>query len=182
MKRAILFFSLFTIINLFQYVDAQVNPSGNVYDSLGISVDKNLDLNDSLTPLPGTNARMRLPRYFEPFTFEKFNGFLHKGTSTSIIAFEYKDVAFTMMTQGLNDSVFIKQGAELLETLDLKQNDGSPAKAYIMRFKTQTAPVIRIMYFTGNYHTTYYLMANIPEVVAKLIRNVILTSFQTLEY
>ncbi len=153
-----------------------------VYDSTGIPVDLAKDLNDTLTPLPNTNAKLRLPRYFEPFANGKIVGFLHKGTSSSIIAYEYPGKAFTALTSKISDTTFSKQGAELLEVLTLKQNDGSPATAYVLRFKTPTAPVIRIMYFTGDYQTTYYLIANVPEVVSKLIRNVILASFQTLEY
>jgi ribosomal protein S17E len=38
------------------------------------------------------------------------------------------------------------------------------------------------MYFTGDYQTTYQLMANIPEIVSKLLRNAVLESFKTLEY
>ncbi|HNX87535.1 MAG TPA: hypothetical protein PKH58_00510 [Paludibacteraceae bacterium] len=152
------------------------------YDSIGIPVDVNRDLTDTLTLLPGTHAKLKLPRYFEPFTYEKFSGFLHKGTSTSILANEYQGMAYTTMTSQLTDSTFSKQGAELLETFDLKQVDGTPAKVFIMRIKTKTAPVIRIMYFAGNYQTTYNLIANIPEVVSNLIRNVILESFRTLEY
>jgi len=152
------------------------------YDSKGIPVDVQRDLSDTLSILPGTHAKLRVPRYFEAFTYEKFSGFLHKGTSTSIIAYEYPGAAFTAITNQMSDSTFSKQGAELIEVLDLKRSDGSPAKAYIVRINTKTAPVIRIMYFTGNYQTTYYLIANIPEVVSNLLRNVILESFKTLEF
>ena len=152
------------------------------YDSIGIPVDVRKDLCDTLTLLPGTHAKIRLPHYFEPFAYEKFAGFIHKGTSTSILANEYPGTVFTTITSQITQSTFTKQGAELLEEFDLKQTDGRPAKVYIMRFKTKTAPVIRIMCFTGDYQTTYNLIANIPEVVSNLIRNVILESFRTLEY
>jgi len=152
------------------------------YDGKGIPVDVQRDLSDTLSVLPGTHGKLRVPRYFEPFTYEKISGFLHKGTSSSIIAYEYPGAAFTAITNQMSDSTFSKQGAELIEILDLKRSDGSPAKAYVVRIKTKTAPVIRIMYFTGNYQTTYYLIANIPEVVSNLLRNVILESFKTLEF
>jgi hypothetical protein len=153
-----------------------------VYDSVGIVVDLAKDLNDTLTAIPNTNAKIRLPRYFDSFSNGKVTGFLHKGTSTSIIVYEYPGTPFTALTNSITDSVFIKQGAVLLETLQLKARNETPAIAYVIRFQTKTAPVIRIMYFTGNYQTTYYLIANIPEVVSTLIRNVILESFKTLEY
>lgn len=172
---------LFLCFTLFQQAGiAQVQTP--VYDSIGIAVDIKKDLNDTLTALPNTKAKIRLPRYFESFTNGKVTGFLHKGTSTSIIAYEYPGTAFTALTNSISDTMFSKQGAVLLETLQLTGMKGTPATAYIIRFQTKTAPVIRIMYFTGDYQTTYYLMANIPEVVSKLIRNVVLESFKTLEY
>jgi hypothetical protein len=108
-----------------------------VYDSSGISVDITKDLNDTLTTLPGTHAKMRLPRYFEPFAYEKTVGFMHKGTSANIIAYEYPGVAFTALSSQMNDSVFIKQGAELLEVLKLM---GTPPLPISSVFKRRLHP------------------------------------------
>jgi hypothetical protein len=164
------------------FVYSQVQRPVVVYDSTGIAVNISKDLNDTLTHLPGTKARIRLPRYFEPFAYENFIGFIHKGTSTTITAFEYPGMAYTAYTSRISDSLFAAQGVELLEVLDMKQNDGRSAKAFIVRFKTKTATAIRIMYFTGDYQTMYYLVANVPESVSNMIRNALLVSFQTLEY
>jgi hypothetical protein len=161
---------------------AQTTSATYVYDSTGIAVDIAKDLSETPVELPGTRAKMRLPKYFEAFAFENKSGFLHEGTSSSILSYEYPGVAFTSITNQMSDSTFLQQGAELLEVLDIKQADGKIGKAYIVRFETPTAPVIRIIYFTGDYQTTFYLIANIPEVVSKLLRNVILESFKTIEF
>jgi len=151
-------------------------------DSVAVHVNIDKDLTDSLTTLPNTHAKLKLPKFFEPFKMDKHEGFIHRGTSTTILGFEYPGTPFTALTKSLSDSTFSSQGAELLQIMQFKLSDGREATAYILRFKTSTADVIRIMYFTGDYQTTYYLIANIPEVVVKLISSVILSSFQTLEY
>ena len=176
----ILFYTHSAFSQLLTPANGQVNTP--MYDSVGIKVDPKTDLADSLTAIPDTKATIRLPRYFESFSNGKVSGFLHKGTSSTIVINVYQGVAYTSMTAKLSDSVFAKQNATLLQSFETKQNNGDPAMVYIIRFQTKTAPVIRIMYFTGNYNTTFYLSANIPEVVSKLLRNVILASFQTLEF
>lgn len=165
-----------------QYSHAQLAPTTYVYDSIGVKVVEADDLNDTLTELPNTKARIRLPKFFDHFSYKGFNGFIHKGTSTTIMAFEYPQTSVLTYTGTLSDSLFKAKGMEVLQVFSQKQKNGDDAKIYVVRLYAEQVPVIRIMCFTGNYNTMYYLLANVPEAVSKLLRNVILASFQTLEY
>jgi len=153
-----------------------------VYDSTGIPADFVKDLNDTLTEIGGLQARIRLPRYFEPFALEGNAGFIHEGSGTSILAFKYPGIVYTAYTAMLNASTFSEQESVLLEKLYLTQYDGKSAIAYVLRYQTELGSGIRFMYFTGDLQNMYYLVASTPEVVSTMVRNVILMSFRTLEY
>ncbi len=176
---------IFSILFIFLGVPAcfsQIAPDTYVYDSIGVRVDVTADLSDTLTTLPNTHAKIRLPKFFEYFAYKEFKGYMHKGTSSTIIAYEYPQTSVLSYVGSLNDSVFKAKGMEIIQVFSQKQNNGDEAKIYVVRMHADDVPVIRIMCFTGNYNTMYYLMATVPEAVSKLLRNVVLASFQTLEY
>ncbi|MHC1705925.1 MAG: hypothetical protein AB9842_00245 [Bacteroidales bacterium] len=175
-----LFLILVNFIFFQATLKSQTNNSG--YDPAGIPVNIARDLNDTLSQLPGINAQMRLPRYFVPFEYGQNVGFIHPATSTTLFVREYPGTAFLAYTSTITEELFTSQGAQLLEQFDARQSDGGLAKVYIMRFSTNEGDGIRIIYFTGNMQTMYYILANTPEVVSTMVRNVLLESFKTLEY
>lgn len=140
------------------------------------------DLDTIYSELVNTGAKLKLPLYFEPFVQGEYYGYMHAGTATTIMGQMMDSTAFLAVTTNLNKDVFAKQGAELIEEMELKTLEGRPAKMYIIRFMAEKVPVNRMMFFTGDMQNTLLLTANYPELFASLLRDVILTSFMTVQY
>lgn len=140
------------------------------------------DLDSVYSELINTGAKLKLPLYFEPFVQGEYYGFMHSGTATTIMGQMMDSTAFLAVTANLNKEVFSKQSAELIEELDLKTIEGRPAKMYVIRFMSEKVPINRMMFFTGDMQNTLLLTANYPELFASLLRDVILTSFMTVQY
>lgn len=140
------------------------------------------DLDSVYSELINTGAKLKLPLYFEPFVQGEYYGYMHGGTATTIMGQMMDSTAFLAVTANLNKEVFSKQGAELIEELDLKTIEGRPAKMYVIRFMAEKVPINRMMFFTGDMQNTLLLTANYPELFASLLRDVILTSFMTVQY
>lgn len=137
------------------------------------------DLNPEYSELINTGASMRLPLYFEPFTQGQYTGFIHKGTASTIMGQRMDSVTFMSVTANLNKEVFLKQGAELIEELEMKTLEGRPAKLFVIRFMADKTPINRMMFFTGDHQNTLLLTANYPELFSSLMRDVFLSSFMT---
>ena len=71
---------------------------------------------------------------------------------------------------------------ELIEELDLETLEGRPAKMYLIKFMADKTPVHRLMLFTGDLNSSLMLTANYPEIFSTLLKDVILTSFLTVQY
>lgn len=140
------------------------------------------DLDSTYTEFINSGASIRLPMHFEPFTQNEHNGFIHVGTASSIMAQMIDSTSFISVTANMTKEVFLKQGAELITEIDLKTEEGRPAKAYILRFVVNDVPINRIMFFTGDYESTLLLTANYPELFAGLLKNVFLASFLTVQF
>lgn len=154
----------------------------NYTDTLKSKLYIEKDLNAEYSEIMNTGAKLRLPLYFEPFNQENHYGYIHKGTASTIIGQKMDSTAFISVTANLNKDVFLKQGAELVEELELQTLEGRPAKMYIIRFMADKTPVNRIMFFTGDHQSTLLLTANYPEIFAEILKDVILSSFITVQY
>lgn len=154
----------------------------NYTDSLKSKLYIEKDLDTAYSEIVNTGARLKLPLYFVPFSQDDHYGFMHKGTASTIIGQKMDSMAFISVTANLNKEVFLKQGAELLEELELETLEGRPAKMFIIRFTADKMPVHRIMFFTGDLNSTLLLTANYPEMFSGLLKEVILSSFITVQY
>lgn len=140
------------------------------------------DLDSVYTEFTNSGASLKLPLHFVPFSQNNYSGFIHTGTASTIIAQVIDSASFLSVTANMNAEVFIKQGAELISEIDMKTEEGRPAKAYILRFTIDNTPINRIMFFTGDYQSTLMLTANYPELFAGLLKNVFLASFLTVKF
>lgn len=176
MKKYILIFISFLFFSL-TYVNAQ-----NTSDSLDFNTYISKDLDTVYSEFVNTGASIRLPMFFELFIQEKYTGYIHKGTATTIIAQKIDSTSFLSVTTNLTQEVFLKQGAELLYELETQTEEGRQAKVFILRFTANDVPINRIMFFTGDHQTTLLLTANYPELFAGLLKNVLLASFMTVQF
>ncbi|MPM12343.1 hypothetical protein SDC9_58696 [bioreactor metagenome] len=175
MKPFLLYLSLFLVPAL--------SISGQNYtDSLKSKLYIEKDLDTVYSEIVNTGAKLRLPLYFTAFSQDDHYGYVHIGTATTIIGQKMDSTAFLSVTANLNKEVFLRQGAELLEELDLKTLEGRPAKMYILRFTADKTAINRIMFFTGDLNSTLLLTANYPELFSELLKDVILSSFITVQY
>ncbi|HBG70892.1 MAG: hypothetical protein A2W93_08810 [Bacteroidetes bacterium GWF2_43_63] len=156
--------------------------SQNYNDSLTSKLYIEKDLDTVYSEIINTGARLRLPLYFTPFSQGEYHGYMHTGTATTIIGQKMDSTAFISVTANLNKDVFLKQGAELIEELDLETLEGRPAKMYLIKFMADKTPVHRLMLFTGDLNSSLMLTANYPEIFSTLLKDVILTSFLTVQY
>ncbi|PLW93217.1 MAG: hypothetical protein C0592_06775 [Marinilabiliales bacterium] len=140
------------------------------------------DLDTVYTEFINSGASIRLPLHFEPFTQGQYEGFIHKGTASTMIAQFIDSASFISVTTNMNEETFLKQGAELISEIDLKTNEGRQAKAYIIRFTVKETPINRIMFFTGDHQSTLLLTANYPELFAGILKNVFIASFLTVKF
>jgi hypothetical protein len=154
----------------------------NYSDTLKSKLYIEKDLDTAYSEFMNTGARLRLPMYFEPFEQGKHFGFLHKGTATTIIGQLMDSTAFVTVTANLNKEVILKQGAELIEELDLKTLEGRPAKMFLIQFMADKTLIHRIMFFTGDINSTLLLTANYPAIFSDLLKDVLLSSFITVQY
>ncbi len=151
-------------------------------DSLKPELYIEKDLDSVYSEMVNTGAILKLPKYFEAFSQGNYQGYIHKGTATTILGQKMDSTAFLSVTANLNKEVFLKQGSELIEELDLKTLEGRQAKMYIVRFMADKTPVNRLMFFTGDHQSTLLLTANYPEFFSSLLRDVLLSSFMTVKY
>ena len=175
MKSFILYISLFLIV-------INTGFGQNYTDSLKSKLYIEKDLDTLYSEIVNTGAKLRLPMYFAPFSQDKHHGYVHVGTATTIIGQKMDSTAFLSVTTNLNQEVFLKQGAELIEELDMKTLEGRPAKMYLLRFTADKTKINRIMFFTGDLNSTLLLTANYPELFSELLKDVILSSFITVQY
>lgn len=177
MKKYILIFISFLFFSL-SYVNAQ-----NISDSLNFNTYISKDLDTVYSEFINTGASIRLPMYFELFTQDKYTGFIHKGTASTILAQRIDSTSFLSVTENLTQEVFLKQGAELIYELEVQTNEGRQAKFFIIKFiTTNDVPINRIMFFTGDHQNTLLLTANYPEFFAGLMKNVFIASFMTVKF
>lgn len=171
-------FAILSVLLLFQ-IQTQAQ---DIPDSLRPNLYIEKDLDTVFTDIVNTGAKLKLPLYFEPFTQGQFYGFMHQGTASTIMGQRIDSTAFLTVTANLNREVFLKQGAELIEELDMETLEGRPAKMFIIRFMAGKTPINRMMFFTGDLQSTVLLTANYPELFATLLRDVVLSSFMTVQY
>jgi hypothetical protein len=149
-------------------------------------IDKQFDYSDEdvdsvYSAFSGTNIQMRMPKYFEEFNSESINGYMHKGTAASIVAFEY-DSPYVLVNDTLTQESLKSQNVDLVGSEETKTYTGMPGKFYFVRFNVDNVEVIRIMFFTGSYNETVFLQANYPFAFDSLLRKVIMESFRTVKF
>lgn len=140
------------------------------------------DINLEYSKIPSTSIQIKPPKYFEMFSSETFNGFMHKGSAASIIGFEYKDVAYNPKSDTLKQENFTTQGVRLIGSEVAKTEDGLPCKFYFVTFQVDNVDIIRVMFFTGSYYKMVHLQANYPMAFDGVLRKAIMESFLTVKF
>lgn len=140
------------------------------------------DIDSLYSKVPETGIQFRLPKYFEAFRSESINGYMHKGTAASIVAFEYEGSPYVFENDTLKQENLTTQGVQLIGSEESKTYDGNPCKFYFVKFQVDNVDVIRIMFFTGSYQRTVFMQANYPLAFDSVMRKVIMESFRTVKF
>jgi hypothetical protein len=143
----------------------------------------------SLKPyaVPNTDIVIIPPAHFK--YVDAINGFIHVGTSASITVQELDNISYLQIIEGLTPEYFAKQNVTVLNSEDVKTRSGMTGKLYTLGFSTvsnDSAKKIlhyeRLMLFTGDYQHTIWLSANYPELLKKVLYNVLKESLLTVNF
>jgi hypothetical protein len=125
---------------------------------------------------PNTNVKLAPP---DDFVKEStINGFIHKGSSTSIQVITIRNAGYQSVTKALTNEYFQKQGFTLEKTEEMTLQNGEPAKLFITSFKTGSENYQRIFFFTGK-ENTIWINVNYPEIVKGLLYKPVISSLKT---
>jgi len=125
---------------------------------------------------PNTNVHMVPPEDFElnPST----NGFIHKGSATTIQIMEINNVSAAKIIKSLDAEYFDKQGFKLESRADIQLNNGKNAIIYLTQYNTNGEDFYRLFFFTGN-EKTIWINVNFPAIVKILLYEPIIASLKT---
>ncbi len=125
---------------------------------------------------PNTDVKIAPP---ESFVKEStINGFIHKGSSTSIQVITIRNAGYQSVTKSLTNEYFEKQGFTLEKTEEMILQNGEPAKLYITSFSTNAEKYQRIFFFTGK-ENTIWINVNYPKIVEGLLYKPVISSLKT---
>ncbi len=120
-----------------------------------------------------------------PVGFEKVqgqNGFLHKGSASTLMINEIKNSPFVFSADHFNAENLEQDGAKLMDKQELKTSSGLDAVLYTLALSiksndnTTNVDFERMVLITGNENTTVYIVANYPVIIKKLIQETMKTS------
>ena len=115
--------------------------------------------------LAKTTADVTPPQYFEAAT--QFQGYIHTGTSSTILLQELAGTSYLLIKRGMTPDYFAQEGFKYISEEEVVTNTGLKGILYRMGFTVQETEFERLMLFTGDYHRTFWLIANYPTMVSE---------------
>ncbi|MDR2836046.1 MAG: hypothetical protein LBV69_07640 [Bacteroidales bacterium] len=148
-KILIIFIFIFTFVSS---GFSQKNDDGNLQKSF--QNKDNLIITDSLIFISNTNVSLIPPKYFE--IDSSINGFIHKGSHTTIQTIFVPNVAFQKIEEKMTAQYIKSQGFTFVEKKQLILDSGQEAVLFFVTFTTkENMEFERIMFFTGNQNTIW---------------------------
>jgi len=126
------------------------------------------------------NITLDVPVGFEEVQGQ--NGFLHKGSASTLMINEISNSPFSFTSDHFNAENLEKDGAKLIDKQELKTSSGQDAVLYTLTLSikskdnTTNVDFERMVLITGNENTTVYVVANYPVIIKKLIQETMKTS------
>lgn len=121
-----------------------------------------------------------VPAGFEPVSGQ--NGFLHKGSASTLMIEEIPNSPFSFAAEHFNASSLEKDGARLTGQENMKTSSGQDAILYTLtvplknKDNTTSADFERMVLITGNETKTICIVVNYPVIIKKLIQEPLKTS------
>ncbi|MFW6302033.1 MAG: hypothetical protein ACOC01_00780 [Bacteroidales bacterium] len=128
------------------------------------------------TEVPNTNVHIAPPADFD--VQPSINGFIHKGSSTSIQVIEIHNVCCETVIKSLSKNYFKEQGFELIKSERIRLHNGDAGKLYLTKYTAGEENYRRIFFFTG-INNTVWININYPTIVEGLIYKPIVASLKT---
>jgi len=129
--------------------------------------------------LASTTADITPPEYFEKA--EQFYGYIHKGSASTILIQELAGTSYLLIQQGMTPEYFAQEGFTYISEEEVQTSSGLSGILYRMSFTVQETEFERLMFFTGDYHRTFWLVANYPAMVKDQMFGVMKKSLLTLQ-
>lgn len=129
---------------------------------------------------PNTAIKFKPPAHF--VTYEKINGFMHPGSSSTIQATEIQGTPYVLYTKALTADYFEKQGFKLVSKEDIKTKDNKNGTLYTVTFTVKGIDYERMMFFTGDYNRTVWINANYPVMVKFLLFETLKRSILSVQF
>lgn len=129
--------------------------------------------------LPKTTASLTPPEHFE--VAKQFNGYIHGGTASTILIQELAGTSYLLLKKGMTPDYFAQEGFTYISEEEVKTSSGLSGILYRMSFTVQNTQFERLMLFAGDYHRTFWIVANYPTMVSEQMLPVMKTSLLTLQ-
>ena len=129
--------------------------------------------------LPSTQADITPPDHFIPA--REFQGYLHPGTSSSILLQEMEGTSFQLIRRGMTPDYFAQEGFRYIGEEEVETVSGMSGVLYRMEFTVQEVQFERLMLFVGDYHRTYWLVGNYPSMIKEQMFEPMKASLLTLK-
>jgi hypothetical protein len=130
------------------------------FDSLGVSI--------------------RPPAHFA--VSDDFDGFIHLGSASTIIVQREEGTPYVFYKSKKIEQHFEAQGIQVLGVEELKTNAGKKGLLYKLSFSVEGITFIRLIYLTGDHHSTIILNANYPEMAAELLHDQLMASLLSVTF
>ncbi|MFO7879339.1 MAG: hypothetical protein ACQES0_05990 [Bacteroidota bacterium] len=128
------------------------------------------------TEAPNTDVHIAPPEDF--IVQPSINGFIHKGSSTSIQVIEIHNVCCEAVIKSLSKNYFKEQGFDLIKSESIQLHNGDTGKLYLTKYSAGGENYRRIFFFTG-IDNTVWININYPTIVEGLIYKPIVASLKT---
>ncbi len=126
------------------------------------------------------NITLDVPEGFEAVQGQ--NGFLHKGSASTLMIEEIPNSPFSFSADHFNSENLEKDGAKLISKQDIKTSSGQDGVLYTLtvslknKDNTSSVDFERLVLLTGNETKTICVVVNYPVIIKKLIQEPLKTS------
>lgn len=132
--------------------------------------------NQNLIQAPNTKVYLTPPAHFT--ANPEINGFIHKGSSSTIQVVEIANINPDAVTTSLDSSYFSIQGFYLKNTENILLNNGENGIIYTTTYTIKNEEYYRLFFFTGETNTVW-INVNFPAIVKILLYDPIIESLKT---
>lgn len=113
---------------------------------------------------------------------EAFNGYIHFKTSSTILIQYISDVAYTQITQNVDDEFFSRNNLTLISQENFQSTDGTSGVMYTSSFVLKGDEFMRIMVYMGDLNNTLWLNITYPKMVEGLVKDLMIESIKSVQF